>query len=105
LISIFVTVEGEGFNNRVKTTLPLLCKYLRRTVILDGPGRFVRIHTPAENDQDLDHLLFQCLQTCVNIANTCPSIFTKSSLNEHVMNIASQSIFIFIKHKIVVFNV
>ncbi|XP_001952794.2 small subunit processome component 20 homolog [Acyrthosiphon pisum] len=88
LISLFVTAEGEEFNSRVKTTLPLLCKYLKRTVILDGPGRFVRIHTPIENDQDLDHLLFQCLQTCVNIANTCPSIFTKSSLNEHIMNIS-----------------
>lgn len=78
--------------------MPLLSKYLKRTVILDGPGRFVRIHTPVENDQDLDHLLFQCLQTCVNIANTCPSIFTKSSLNEHIMNIAGQSIFIYINH-------
>jgi len=58
-------------------------------VIIDGPGRFVRIHTSVENDQDLDHLLFQCLQTCVNIANTCPGVFIKSSLNEHIMNITS----------------
>lgn len=89
LISLFVTAEGEAFNNRLKTTLPILCKYLKRSVILDGPGRFVRVHNPVDNDQNLDHLLFQCLQTCVNIANSCPSIFTKSSLNEHTMNIAS----------------
>lgn len=59
-------------------------------MLLDGPGRLVRINIPIENVQNLDHLLFQCLQTCVNIANTCPSIFTKTSLNESVMNIASK---------------
>lgn len=88
LISIFVTAEGEDFSNRLKITLPLLCKYLKRTMVSDGPGRFVRVHVLVENEQNLDHLLFQCLQTCVNIANTCPSIFTKSSLSEIIMNIA-----------------
>lgn len=76
--------------------MPLLSKYLKRTMILDGPGRFVRINVPIENDQNLDHLLFQCLQTCVNIANTCPGIFTKPSLNEYITNIASKLILIFI---------
>lgn len=90
LISIFVTAEGKEFHNRLKTTLPLLCKYLKRTVILDGPGRFVRIYAPADIDQNLDHLLFQCLQTCVNIVNTCPSVFAKPSLSEHITNIAGQ---------------
>lgn len=89
LISIFVTAEGEDFKNRLKTTLPLLCKHLKRTSIADGPGRFVRINMSVENDHNLDHLLFQCLQTCVNIAGTCPSVFTKTSLNENIMNIAS----------------
>lgn len=88
LISIFVTAEGIDFSNRLKVTLPLLCKCLKRTVILDGPGRFVRIHAPVKNEQNLDHLLFQCLQTCVNIANTCPGVLTKSSLNESIGNIA-----------------
>lgn len=90
LISVFVTAEGKEFHNRLKTTLPLLSKYLKRTVILDGPGRFVRIHAPADNDQNLDHLLFQCLQTCVNIVNSCPSVFTKSSLSEYITNIAGR---------------
>lgn len=67
-----------------------MSKYLKRTMISDGPGRFVRISTLVENDKNLDHLLFQCLQTCVNIANICPGVFTKSSLNEHITNIASQ---------------
>jgi len=87
LISIFVTAEGEDFNKRLKITLPLLCKYLKRSMVSDGPGRFVRVHTHVEDEQNLDHLLFQCLQTCVNIANTCPSVFMKSSLNEIIMNI------------------
>lgn len=90
LISLFVAVEGEDFNSRLKTTLPILSKYLKRTAVPDGPGRFVRILKPIENDQNLDHFLFQCLRTCVNIANTCPNVFTKPSLNEHIMNIASQ---------------
>lgn len=85
-----MTAEGEEFNSKLKTTLPLLCKYLKRTVIIDGPGRFVRIHEPVENVQDLDHLLFQCLQTCVNIVNTCPNALTSSSLNEHINNIAGE---------------
>lgn len=85
-----MTAEGENFNSRLKTTLPLLCKYLKRTLNIDGPGRFVRIHEPVENVQDLDHLLFQCLQTCVNIVNTCPKALTSSSLNEHIDNIAGE---------------
>lgn len=90
LINIFAAVEGEDFNKRLKLILPIFCKYLKRIPVYDGPGRFVRINIRSINDQDLDHLLFQCLQTLVNIANSCPSIFTKSSLNEDIMNIASQ---------------
>lgn len=85
-----MTAEGDEFNSRLKTTLPLLCKYLKRTENSVGPGRFVRIHEPIKNSQDLDHLLFQCLQTCVNIANTCPNVFTKPSLNEYINNIAGK---------------
>lgn len=68
---------------------------------MNGPGRFVRIHTPVDSDENLDHLLFQCLQTSVNIANICPRVFTKPSLNEHIMNIASQYLLYFLGLNIV----
>lgn len=89
LMSLFVTAESEEFKHRLKSSLPLLCKYLNRNAVTDGPGRFVRLHAPIKNDQDLDHLIFQCLQTCVKIANVCPSIFSKPSLNDYISNIAS----------------
>lgn len=88
LISIFVTIEGEEFDKRLKYALPVLCKYLKRMPNINGPGRFVRIHSSADDEQSLDHLLFQCLQTWVTIANFCPGFFTKSSINEYIMNMA-----------------
>ncbi|XP_050435060.1 small subunit processome component 20 homolog [Adelges cooleyi] len=88
LISVFVSVEGEEFKQRLKTTLPLLCAHLKRSTSIDGPGRFVKIHTPETNDQNLDHLIFQCLTTCVNIVKTCSNIFVKSSYYEIIKNIA-----------------
>ncbi|XP_050524775.1 small subunit processome component 20 homolog [Daktulosphaira vitifoliae] len=88
LISIFVSVEGEEFKQRLKTTLPLLSSLLKRNTVINGPGRFVKIHEAEASDTDLDHLLFQCLITCVNIVNAYPNIFTKSSYSEYITNIA-----------------
>lgn len=90
LIGIFVAVEGEDFDKKLKLVMPLLCQYLKRMPNVNGPGRLVRIHSSADDEQSLDHMLFQCLQTCVTIADTYPGFLTKSYFYNDVMNMASQ---------------
>ena len=101
LCGIFVTVEKETFESRLKEILPLLLKQFHANFDdKDKPGRFVRLRTPQEiaklemqaNIKDpermKDHHIFQVLQLLLKISANCTAFFKSEEYKESIRSFA-----------------
>lgn len=101
LCGVFVTVEKETFESRLKEILPLLLKQFHTNFDdKDKPGRFVRLRTPREiakvemqahikdPERMKDHHVFQVLQLLLKISANCTAFFKSEEYKESIRSFA-----------------
>ncbi|KAF3425764.1 hypothetical protein E2986_10060 [Frieseomelitta varia] len=100
LCGIFVIVEKDTFESRLKEILPLLLKQFHADFNdNDEPGRFVKLHTEKEiqlkterNIKDpekmKDHHMFQVLQLLLKISANCTAFLKSEEYKDAVHSFA-----------------
>ncbi|XP_076286265.1 small subunit processome component 20 homolog [Lasioglossum baleicum] len=101
LCGIFVSVEKDTFESRLKEVLPLVLKQFHAKFDdKEEPGRFVKLHTAAElkmqpNIKDperlKDHHMFQVLQLLLKISANCTAFLKTEQYKEAVCSFAEYS--------------
>lgn len=100
LCGIFVIVEKDTFESRLKEILPLLLKQFHAD-FNDEPGRFVKLHTEKEiqlktehNIKDpekmKDHHMFQVLQLLLKISANCTAFLKSVEYKDAVHSFAGR---------------
>ncbi|XP_003702176.2 small subunit processome component 20 homolog [Megachile rotundata] len=102
LCGIFVTVEKDTFESRLKELLPYLLKQFHANMDDDKPGRFVKLRTEKETKLQMnrnikdpermkDHHMFQVLQLLLKISANCSTFLKKDEYQDAVRSIAEYS--------------
>ncbi|XP_011495601.1 PREDICTED: small subunit processome component 20 homolog [Ceratosolen solmsi marchali] len=104
LCGIFVMVEKEGFEPRLKEILPLLTKQFYSDENFDDNdqcGRFVKVHKEKNHDIQSknikdptklkDHLFYQVLQLLLKICTNCHTFLKNEQYTEYVNTFAEYS--------------
>ncbi|CAK9797535.1 Small subunit processome component 20 homolog [Anthophora quadrimaculata] len=104
LCGIFVTVEKDTFESRLKEVLPFLLKQFHANFDdNEKPGRFVKLHTQEKKtrlemkhnitdpERMRDHHMFQVLQLLLKISANCTAFLKKEEYKEAVRSFAEYS--------------
>ncbi|XP_078042078.1 small subunit processome component 20 homolog [Augochlora pura] len=101
LCGIFVSVEKDTFESRLKEVLPLILKQFHAKFDdKEEPGRYVKLHTDTEikmrpNIKDperlKDHHMFQVLQLLLKISANCTAFLKNEEYKESVCSFAEYS--------------
>ncbi|EFN80082.1 Small subunit processome component 20-like protein [Harpegnathos saltator] len=104
LCGIFVTVEKDEFDSRLKVILPLLLKQFYTDFSASDntePGPFVLLNNPSDTqtkcpnikdpERMKDHHLFQVLQLLLKMSAHCTSFLTNEKHNDFVCSFAEYS--------------
>lgn len=95
LCGIFVTVEKDSFDSRLKEILPLILKQFHANFNDDNePGRFVKIHLQEKTQLEMhnikdpermkDHHMFQVLQLVLKISANCTTFLKNEEYKEAI---------------------
>lgn len=95
LCGIFVTVEKDTFECRLKEILPLLLRQFHAKFDdKDEPGRFVKLHTVEtelqmqsnikDPERMKDHHMFQVLQLLLKISANCTAFLKNEEYTEAI---------------------
>lgn len=103
LCGIFVTVEKDAFESRLKELLPSLLKQFHANIDdNEEPGRFVKLRTneemaelemlPSIKDPERmkDHHMFQVLQLLLKISANCTAFLKNDEYQEAVRSFAGK---------------
>ncbi|XP_017792054.1 PREDICTED: small subunit processome component 20 homolog [Habropoda laboriosa] len=103
LCGIFVTVEKDTFESRLKEILPFLVKQFHPSFNDDDkPGRFVKLRKPREMRVEMhrniknpermrDHHMFQVLQLLLKVSANCTAFLKNEEHKEAVCSFAEYS--------------
>ncbi|XP_016914705.1 small subunit processome component 20 homolog [Apis cerana] len=102
LCGIFVTVEKDSFDSRLKEILPLILKQFHANFNDDNePGRFVKIHLEEKTQLEMhnikdpermkDHHMFQVLQLVLKISANCTTFLKNEEYKEAIHLFAEYS--------------
>ncbi|XP_017885246.1 small subunit processome component 20 homolog [Ceratina calcarata] len=102
LCGLFVTVENDAFESRLKEILPLLLKQFHASFDDEKPGRFVKLHTEQDEQLEMsgkvkdvermkDHHMFQVLQLLLKISANCAPFLKNEEYRDSVRSFAEHS--------------
>ncbi|XP_031840626.2 small subunit processome component 20 homolog [Nomia melanderi] len=100
LCGIFVSIEKDTFESRLKEILPFILKQFHAKFDdKEEPGRFVKLHTAKDVKLEMhrnikdpermkDHHIFQVLQLLLKISANCPAFLKKEEYKQAVSTLA-----------------
>lgn len=100
MCGIFVSIEKDTFESRLKEILPFILKQFHAKFDdKEEPGRFVKLHTAKDIKLEMhpnikdpermkDHHIFQVLQLLLKISANCTAFLKKEEYKEAVSSFA-----------------